>query len=137
MTQTRTPENYRIKGTTDDVTTCDRCGKPELKGTVVLEALDADGNGDGIVYFGSTCAGRVFGRKGAYVRRDAEVVQSLLDEAEAARREIRDYYGQFATEREAVAEYYRLNRFWAIRNIPIETVYAEITARFAECNMTF
>ena len=35
---------YRVLGTTDEVTTCDICGKVELKGTIVLGVLDADGN---------------------------------------------------------------------------------------------
>ena len=53
---------YRIKGTTDEVTTCDLCGRQELKGTVVLIALDADGNADGDPsYLGTSCAAKAAG----------------------------------------------------------------------------
>lgn len=48
-------------GTTDEITTCQICGKPELKGTVILGILDADGNVEEVVYAGSTCAARRLG----------------------------------------------------------------------------
>lgn len=72
MTATaETAAAYRVRGTTDEMTTCEICGKPELKGTVVLEALDADGNADGVTYAGSTCAAKLTGRKSAVIRHDA------------------------------------------------------------------
>lgn len=50
---------YKIKGTTGDVTTCELCGRDELKGTIVLQPLDADGNPDGDpCYFGTSCAAK-------------------------------------------------------------------------------
>ncbi|MEU7039800.1 hypothetical protein AB0A77_01920 [Streptomyces varsoviensis] len=53
---------YMVKGTTDDVTDCELCGRTELKGTVVLASLDADGNEDGsISYFGTHCASKAAG----------------------------------------------------------------------------
>jgi len=51
---------YRVLGTTDDVTTCEACGRPELKGTLVLQPLDADGNDDGEpCYYGSSCGAKL------------------------------------------------------------------------------
>lgn len=51
--------NIRILGTTDERTECECCGKTNLKCTVAIEALDADGNGTGsISYFGRDCASR-------------------------------------------------------------------------------
>lgn len=51
---------FRMIGTTDENTTCDVCGKMELRSTVMLVSLDADGNADGeVTYAGSTCAGRM------------------------------------------------------------------------------
>jgi hypothetical protein len=51
---------YRVLGTTDEVTTCEACGRPELKGTVVLQPLDADGNDDGEpCYYGSSCGAKL------------------------------------------------------------------------------
>lgn len=54
-TETATPA-YRVKGTTEDVTLCDRCGRVELKRTVVMAELDADGNEVGILHAGVGCA---------------------------------------------------------------------------------
>jgi hypothetical protein len=49
----------RYIGTTDDTTECEKCGRTELRATVVLEWLDADGNGTGdVAYYGSSCAAR-------------------------------------------------------------------------------
>lgn len=56
---------FRFVGIVDDVTTCERCGKPELKATTVVQPLDAEGNPDGdVLYYGSTCAARALGVKG-------------------------------------------------------------------------
>jgi hypothetical protein len=44
-------------GTTDEVTTCDCCGKSNLKSTVVFDVAGE------IVHYGSTCAARHTGRK--------------------------------------------------------------------------
>jgi hypothetical protein len=58
----------RILGISDDVTTCECCGKSNLKCTVVLT------NGEGEVHYGRDCAarataprigGRVYGQKSA------------------------------------------------------------------------
>lgn len=52
--------NFRVLGTTNDVTTCEKCGRVELKGTLVLQPLDADGNPDGDpCYFGSDCGAKM------------------------------------------------------------------------------
>jgi hypothetical protein len=56
QTDTATFRNFRVLGTTNDVTTCEKCNRVELKGTVVLQPLDPDGNPDGEPsYFGSSC----------------------------------------------------------------------------------
>lgn len=48
---------YGLIGSTDDVTTCDCCGKQNLKKTVILSILDDDNNDNGdYAFFGSTCA---------------------------------------------------------------------------------
>lgn len=53
---------YRVIGTTDESTTCELCGKVELKATVMLVPLDADGNDDGdACYFGTSCAAKAAG----------------------------------------------------------------------------
>jgi len=53
---------YRILGTTDEVTRCEHCGRDDLRSTVVLAALDDEGNDDGgRVYLGSTCGAKAAG----------------------------------------------------------------------------
>lgn len=54
--------DVRFLGTTDDVTTCDCCGRADLKSTV---ALDVDG---AVVHYGSDCAARAIGRSAKDVR---------------------------------------------------------------------
>jgi hypothetical protein len=78
---TGTLTGYRVRGTTDDVTECQICGKPELKGTVILDILDADGNTEDITYAGTTCAGRLTRTPAKRIRREAE-----LADCQAARR---------------------------------------------------
>lgn len=62
---------YQAAGFTDDITTCDLCGKTELKGTVRLTIVDADGDHDGEIYAGVTCAARWQGKTAATVRTEA------------------------------------------------------------------
>jgi hypothetical protein len=48
---------YTFIGTTDEVTTCGCCGRSDLKGTIVLQAVD----GGEFVFFGSTCGEKAQG----------------------------------------------------------------------------
>lgn len=75
-----TTTTYRVLGTTDDVTTCDICGRPELKGTV---ALDADGD---TLYAGTSCAARIAGRPARDIRSAARVADEARIDAERAAR---------------------------------------------------
>jgi hypothetical protein len=72
---------YRVKGSTGDVTTCQQCGRDELRGTVVLAILDAAGNEADVTYMGSSCAARATGWTQADVRGR---VKSAQAEARAA-----------------------------------------------------
>lgn len=56
----------RIKGTSDEVLECQKCGKVELKRTVVLS------DGESEVYYGSQCAARALGMRKTSVDRVAE-----------------------------------------------------------------
>lgn len=58
-----TAPRFRLLGICDDVTACDCCGKQELKCTMALEELDADGNAVGEVYYGRDCGARALGWK--------------------------------------------------------------------------
>lgn len=59
---------YRILGINDDVTTCECCGKSNLKCTVVLT------NGEGEVHFGRDCAAKAI----RPVVRSGQVVGSSI-----------------------------------------------------------
>jgi hypothetical protein len=54
---TETPK-FRYVGVTDECVVCQKCGKPNLRSTVVLAFLDEDGNDEEYTYYGSTCAAR-------------------------------------------------------------------------------
>lgn len=62
---TADPTNFAPRFTllaiVDEVTTCDCCGKAELKCTMALEEHDTDGNAVGEVYYGRDCGARALG----------------------------------------------------------------------------
>lgn len=76
---------YRVKGTTDEVTECELCGRQELKGTVVLAVLDADGNEEDVVYFGASCGAKAAGWTTKVVRDAAKAADKAAHEARLAR----------------------------------------------------
>lgn len=70
---------FRVLGTTDDVTTCEQCGRADLKSTVVLAALDPEGSEDGVIYAGSDCAAKMAG----WTQRDIKDAAKRADRAAA------------------------------------------------------
>lgn len=85
---------FRFLGVTDESTTCGRCGKVELKTTVMLVMLDAEGNDDELVYFGSTCAARALAIKGggrAVLQSARWAHDKTRNNAEDARRMLKVY----------------------------------------------
>lgn len=77
MTLTTAAPAFRYLGTTDHMQECQACGRVDLRATVALEMLDADGNGGEVVYYGSHCAARALGVKGG--------ARTVLANAAAAR----------------------------------------------------
>jgi hypothetical protein len=65
--------NVTYLGTSDDVTTCDCCGRANLKSTVAIQREDE------VVYFGVTCAARA-------LKTDAKTVRAGAKSADQARR---------------------------------------------------
>jgi len=57
----------KILGTSGDITSCECCGKSNLKKTVVIEF-----DQDGIKHYGTSCAARALGLKGTYTAKDAD-----------------------------------------------------------------
>lgn len=50
---------FKILGITDEKTECECCGKTNLKCTVALDCVDAEGNETGsITYYGRDCASK-------------------------------------------------------------------------------
>lgn len=72
---------YTILGTSDEVTTCDCCGKKNLRITVALEPTD----GSGDVYYGRICAARALGWGDTI--DDGKRVQKIAARREEKRRE--------------------------------------------------
>lgn len=90
MTQTTgTDSKLRMVGMTDEQTECDKCGRLELRGTVIL----ADEDGNEVGRYGTTCAGRMLGVK---VTRDS------ARNVEAARRDT--VYWEIRRARAAIAK---------------------------------
>ena len=82
-TQT-TALTYRVLGTTDDITNCDQCGRDDLKSTVILGYLDADGNVEGVRYVGSDCGAKLSGQRGSVIASDAKKADHAAREAATA-----------------------------------------------------
>lgn len=87
MTETQSRPAFRVLGTTNDVTTCEHCGRNELKGTIILAALDADGNEEGVTYFGATCGARAAGWTTKDIRTKATAANRERQEAERIARQ--------------------------------------------------
>ena len=96
--------NYRVHGITDDTDTCEHCGKADLNRVVMLAVLDADGNAEEIVYFGTTCAARALAKRGTRVTaakvRDAA---SAADRVMVQAREFADEFAPFTLNQYIVA----------------------------------
>lgn len=75
---------FRVLGTTDDITVCDQCGRDDLRSTVVLAELDADGNEIGITYMGSDCGANAAGWTQTRVRAEARAADKARRDAERA-----------------------------------------------------
>jgi hypothetical protein len=87
---------YRYIGVTDDCVECQRCGKADLKSTIVLAILDAEGNDSEVTYYGSSCAARALGRTGrgqaAKILTEAQAAQRQLAQRVAFARELLAFY---------------------------------------------
>ena len=54
---------FALLGIDDEVDVCELCGKRDLKATMVLSALDADGDEVAVVRYGRDCGARALGWK--------------------------------------------------------------------------
>lgn len=76
---------WKARGTTDEINACEHCGRQDLKSTVRMVAVDADGNEDGESYFGSVCASKMSGRPVAEIQREAREADRAAARAEQRR----------------------------------------------------
>jgi hypothetical protein len=109
---------YRVLGTTDDVTTCECCGRADLKGTVALQwTLDGEDVG-GPVFFGCVCAARAVGEPAKAIKAAAK---SADDEKAARVQRARD---RLHAARMTLCETH-LNAAAAEHGIPARLAYAD------------
>lgn len=94
MTTTTTPPAFRYLGVTDECVECQKCGKTQLRSTVVLAVLDVDGNTEDVTYYGSSCAAKALSIKGggrAVLQSARWAHDRTLAEAEDARASLDRY----------------------------------------------
>jgi len=89
---------YTFIGTTDDQTTCDLCGKSNLKRTVVLKTDEGD-----IVHYGVDCAAMALRKTGA--KTTSRIVSHQADAVAYAQRLIAK--GAYTLEQVATAVWNR------------------------------
>lgn len=80
-----TPMKYTLLGVDDEITTCEHCGKSNLKNTVVLGVLDADGTVVGDTRFGRDCAATALGRRKGSSGAKVDVIEREARNVQAAR----------------------------------------------------
>lgn len=138
MTTTQTiTVKYRFAGMADDTPNCECCGR-RIKKAVLLFALDADGNIDEMVRYGTGCAatalswvsfdGKPGRRDMARVTAEAAAAQRRrADEIDWARRVIRRYalLARLGTVREIAREYFACNPY---TGTPATVAVAEMLA---------
>lgn len=90
-------------GTTDEVSTCDCCGKTRLKSAVAL-SLD----GGEAVYYGVVCAARAIGRSEKEVRAGARAADKAKAKAKAEA-EQKAHHAAFMAERDRWGAWLRAN----------------------------
>ena len=73
---------FIVLGSTDEVNTCDCCGKSNLKATWAVEMIDAPEGG--VLYYGSTCVTRNTGKTMKEIRSEVEAAhKAKIDSARA------------------------------------------------------
>jgi len=111
-----TATKFNLLGIDDEVTACDCCGKKNLKCTVALSQLDADGNEVAVVRYGRDCAARAL-----RVRATAADIEGRARAASA--KAIASSFGSWPVR--TVGEGYNKMTGW------VSATYAAFSAQFA------
>lgn len=77
-------QQHRVLGFDEAITTCDCCGKSNLKGTFAIERADGE-----ILHYGSVCVTRHTNKPAKVVRKEA--TDAMASRREAARQEVRQH----------------------------------------------
>ncbi|AER47602.1 hypothetical protein DS6A_48 [Mycobacterium phage DS6A] len=111
---------FIVRGRTDEVTTCELCGREDLSHTIALEVLDADGNGTGeVTYYGSECGARAAGWTAREFRANVKAHDTAVRDWLRAEREFAD--DQYHAARDA----------WLLDNYGVADLHA--AAKLAGC----
>ena len=100
MNTARTFTRYSYLGTTEEHTTCDCCGKSDLKNTVGIHDLETGED----VFFGVVCAARALNTQAVDVRRGAAAADKSKRAAEAAARRAEFEARQYAKMQAAMSQ---------------------------------
>lgn len=74
---------FKTFGTTTEYTTCENCGRENLKKTIVMGIVDVDGNRDGNEsHFGVVCAAKLSGRTEKEIKEEVKELEKVQSEGE-------------------------------------------------------
>lgn len=98
-------KRFGTRGTTNDVTTCDCCGRSDLKSTVIIVGLDEGGAETGdLRHYGSTCAAKALGLTHKAVKAKAQSFKAQRDAAADRAIDSSDAYQQWRAIHNAIID---------------------------------
>jgi len=73
-----TTTTLKAFGTTQEITTCECCGREDLKKTIIMDTVDSDGNRDlNIQHFGVVCAAKNSGRTEKEIKEEVKAAEKI------------------------------------------------------------
>lgn len=117
--KTETVKTYRVLGFTEEITSCDCCGREDLKGTLCLENIHTGT----INYFGSVCGAKISGNTKKFITEELSAIEK--ENIEKARKEYyltseKKAYDQYMIDREPLLT---INQSWEDRQPIIEKTF--------------
>lgn len=134
-TATATTKVFAVLGKTDHVTVCWLCGRDELRGTIALDTLDADGNRTGnAVYYGSSCGAKAAGWTQKEFNAAVKVAEQEKEDARRAARN--EASARYVAARDAYAQATYGCDIWSVRDangkrVPYFNIVKEFDAAVA------
>lgn len=134
-TTAATTKAFAVLGTTDHVTVCWLCGRDELRGTIALDTLDADGNRTGnVVYYGASCGAKAAGWTQKDIKAAAKAADQAKRDADRAARE--EQSRRYVAARDAYAQATYGCDIWSVRDangkrVPYYNIVKEFDAAVA------